>query len=128
MPDYFVPLDTTVYTRFHRMLTRKNILLNNYLEYFDKNRKELTVKHKDFERFKDEFEPPQQLIDSIVAEGKRSYDKPVEQEELQKTMPRLRLQLKALFARDIWDMNEYFAIINEDNESVKKALELLGTE
>lgn len=128
MPDYFVPLDTTVYTRFHRMLTRKNILLNNYLEYFDKNRKELTAKHKDFERFKDEFEPPQQLIDSIVAEGKRSYDKPVEQEELQKTMPRLRLQLKALFARDIWDMNEYFAIINEDNESVKKALELLGTE
>ena len=33
--------------------------------------------------------------------------------------------LKALAARDLWDMTEYFQIIYRDNEMVKKAVELL---
>ena len=44
---------------------------------------------------------------------------------MQRTLPYLKLQLKALVARDLWDMSEYFSIINTDSESVKKALELL---
>ena len=35
------------------------------------------------------------------------------------------LQMKALIARDLWDMNEYYHTINVADESVKKALELL---
>ena len=38
----------------------------------------------------------------------------------------LRLQLKALIARDLWDMSEYFSVMNEENDAVNKALELLG--
>ena len=37
----------------------------------------------------------------------------------------LKIQIKALIARDIWDMNEYFRIMNKTNESVIKAVELL---
>jgi carboxyl-terminal processing protease len=37
----------------------------------------------------------------------------------------LRQQVKALIARDLWDMSEYFAIINEENHIVKKALDVL---
>ena len=33
--------------------------------------------------------------------------------------------MKALVARDLWDMTEYFAIINETNDIVLKALEIL---
>jgi carboxyl-terminal processing protease len=40
-------------------------------------------------------------------------------------MPLLLLQLKALIARDLWDMSEYYSIFNEDSDIVKKALELL---
>ena len=40
-------------------------------------------------------------------------------------MPYLKLQLKALVARDLWDMSEYFSIFNEDSDVIKKALELL---
>ena len=36
--------------------------------------------------------------------------------------------VKALTARDIWDMSEYFAIMNEENAAVMKALELLATD
>jgi carboxyl-terminal processing protease len=37
----------------------------------------------------------------------------------------MKLQLKALIARDLWDMNEYYHTINTADESVKKAIELL---
>ena len=64
--------------------------------------------------------------------GKRIIDdirgtklEPKNDEELQKTLPYLRLQLKALIARDIWDMSEYFSIMNEENPTVKKALEVI---
>ena len=30
------------------------------------------------------------------------------EEEYQKALPLLRLQMKALIARDLWDMNEYY--------------------
>ena len=32
---------------------------------------------------------------------------------------------EALIARDLWDMNEYYHVINDANESIRKALELL---
>jgi carboxyl-terminal processing protease len=33
--------------------------------------------------------------------------------------------MKALIARDLWDMSEYFSIFNESSEIVKKALEVI---
>ena len=51
--------------------------------------------------------------------------KPKDDEELNRTLPHLRLQLKALVARDLWDMSEYFAVINESSDIVKKALEVI---
>jgi len=41
-------------------------------------------------------------------------------------MPLLRTQFKALVARDIWGMNEYYKVINTQNENVKKALQILS--
>jgi len=47
-------------------------------------------------------------------------------EERQRTLPLLTQQLKALIARDLWDMNEYYSIMNETSEIVKKAVELIS--
>ena len=41
MPDYYVPLDTTVYTRYHRELAAKGIIIQQNLRYVDNHRKEL---------------------------------------------------------------------------------------
>ena len=40
-------------------------------------------------------------------------------------LPLIKTQLKALIARDLWDMNEYFQVINSMNETVQKGLELV---
>ena len=49
-------------------------------------------------------------------------------DELQKSLPKLSLQLKALVARDLWDMSEYFAIINEDSEIVSQGVAVILNE
>ena len=125
MPDEFVPLDTTLYTKFHRELAAKSIVIQHNLRFVDNHRKELTARWTDFADFKQNFEVPQSLIDGIIAEGEKQSIKPKDEAELQKTIPYLSLQLKALIARDIWDMSEYFSVFNESSEMVKKALEML---
>ena len=51
--------------------------------------------------------------------------RPKDDDELQRTLPELRRQLKALTARDLWTMSEYFAIVNENSDAVRRALEIL---
>ena len=125
MPDYFIPLDTTRYTKFHRELTAKGAIVNADLKFIDKYRKKIRREYASFDKFKTRFETPQELIDLVLAEGEKAGVKPKDEEELQKTLPELKLQMKALIARDIWDMSEYFAVMYEENPFVKKALELL---
>ena len=125
MPDYYVPLDTTVYTRFHRELAAKSVIIQQNLRYVDSHRKELKQRWAAFDDFKQHFEVPQSLIDDVLAEGKKRKVEPKDEAELEKTLPYLRLQLKALIARDLWDMSEYFSVFNERNEIVRKALEVI---
>ena len=124
MPDYFVPLDTTLTTRFHRQLLARSFIINANLSYVDAHRKELKKRYPTFDTFLRDFEVPQSVVDNIVAEAAKQNVKPKDEAELKATMPALRSQLKALVARDLWDMSEYFHIINERNAIVKKALTL----
>ena len=125
MPDEFVPLDTTKYTKFHRELSAKTIIINSNLHYVDQHRKELQRRYKTFDDFRQNFTVPQSLVDQIIAEGEKQNIKPKDEEERERTLPHLRLQLKALIARDLWDMDAYFTIINETNDILNRALELL---
>ena len=125
MPDEFVPLDTTKYTRFHRQLSAKSYIINASLHYIDQYRKPLQAQYPKFADFQARFEMPQRVIDDIFAEAAKQDVKPKDDAERQQTLPYLRLQLKALVARDLWGMDEYFTIINETNDIVQKALQLL---
>ena len=91
----------------------------------DQHRKELKKRYPTFESFNNQFEVPQSLVDDILAEAKKQSIEPKDDDELRRTVPYLRTQLKALIARDIWEMNEYFQIINQYNDIVQKALQLI---
>lgn len=126
MPDYFVPLDTTKYSKCYRELSAKSVLINANLKYMDKNRKKLTKAYPSFEKFKKEFAIPESLIEEIFKEGEKQNITPKDDEERKKTVENMSLILKGLVARDLWDMSEYFSIIYENDEMVKKAVELLN--
>ena len=125
MPDYFVPLDTTKYTRFHRQLAAKSLIINANLHYVDANRSQLKQQYPTFDVFRQQFEVPQSMVDGILAEGEKQNIRPKDDAELQQTLTYMRTQLKALVARDLWDMDEYFAIMNETSDVVQQALQLL---
>ena len=125
MPDYFVPLDTTKYTKYHRQLAAKSAIINANLKYIDANRKALKKRYANFEDFNANYEVPQSFVNAVIANGEASEVKPKDDEELATTLPYLRTQLKALVARDLWDMNEYFQVMNETNDIIQKALEVL---
>ena len=125
MPDEYIPLDTTLYTNYHRELSARSIVLQQNLRYVDSHRKKLKKEWTSFADYKQRYEVPQTLIDAILKEGDKQKIKPKDDAELQKTLPYLRLQLKALIARDIWDMSEYFSVYNEENEMVKRALQVI---
>ena len=124
-PDHFVPLDTTQYTKFHRQLSAKSYIINANLKYIDEHRKALKKQYKTFEDFNAHFEIPQEVIDGIIQKAANDDVKPTDDDELAHTLPYLRKQLKALVARDLWDMSEYFQVMNETNPIFKRAVELM---
>lgn len=125
MPDYFVPLDTTLYTQFHRQLAARSYIINANLKYIDNNRKQLKKQFATFGDFNARYEVPQSFVDDVLQMAAKDKIKPKDDKELQATLPQLRRQLKALVARDLWDMSEYFQVINETNPIVEKAVELM---
>lgn len=124
MPDYFVPIDTTQYTDYHRNLVAKGVVIKSTTGYIEKHRKELKEKYKKFETFNDKFE----IDDNFLADIRAMADKEkIEFNESQynQSLPLIKAQLKALIARDLWDMNEYYQVMNSMNNSVQQALKLL---
>ena len=126
MPDYFVPLDTTIYTPFYRQIAARSYIINTNLKYVDDNRKQLKAQYPDFQKFLVSYEIPQALVDDIIKQAAKDKIKPKNDEELQKTIKSLKLQMKALVARDLWDMSEYFQIMNENNTIVQRAITLFA--
>lgn len=127
MPDYFVPVDTTLYTKYHSRLSNKGVLLKVHFQLIDAHREEWMKTYGDYAHFNRNFELSEAMMQQLIEEGKKEgveYD----EEQYKKSEPLIKLQLKALIARDLWDMNEYYHTINVVNESVKKAVELLETD
>ena len=122
MPDVFVPLDTMKYTRCHRQLMAKSIVINQHLKYIDRERKNLKRSYPTFQQFLDTYTTPKELLQTIFAEGEKSGIKPKDDAERLATESYMGQQLKALVARDLWDMNEYFRVWNESNDIVRRAL------
>jgi carboxyl-terminal processing protease len=125
MPDYFVPVDTTRYTLYHRQLSLRGVMQKVHFRWEDQYRKQWQKKYPTFEDFRQHFEVTDELMQQLIAAGEEmgiAYH----DEEYQKSKDLIKLQMKALIARDLWDMSEYYHIINQSNESVQRALEVIN--
>lgn len=127
MPDVFVPIDTTFYSDYHRTLVSKGLVNRVAMNYLDKHREELNKKYKKILIYKEKFIVPESLMDELLAmaeEKKISF----KEEEYNRSLPLIQLQIKALIARDLFDMTEYFYIINDTNRTYQEALKLINDE
>ena len=124
MPDYFVPVDTTLFTPYHRQLSNKGVILKVHFQLIDAHREEWKKNYQDYALFCKKFDLSDSMMKQLIAEGEKE-GVTFNEKQYKKSEPLIKLQLKALIARDLWDMNEYYHTINAVNESVKKAVELL---
>ena len=124
MPDYFVPIDTTLYSDYHRDLVAKGVVIKTTLNYIEKNRKALTKSYRKFDDFNRKFEVSNELLDELRKEGEKS-GVAFNETEYNTSLPRIKTQLKALIARDIWEMSEYYQVMNQTDNVVQQALKII---
>lgn len=125
MPDVFVPLDTTLYTNYHRDIVAKGTLTQYAMNYLDKHRKSLEKKYKDVDSFVRNFEVSDVMMQELKAAGDTdsvTYNV----EEAEKSYDMIARQLKALIARDLFDMGAYFMVMNPEDAILRKGIEIIN--
>lgn len=124
MPDFFVPLDTMRYTDYYRNLMRKGVAYKYVIAYMDQNRATLKSQYPDFAKFKEGFQVTDVMVDSLISMAtKEGVAK--KNDEVDKSRNDIKLIIKALLARDLWNYSEYFEIINPSRDEYMKAIEVL---
>lgn len=126
MPDYFVPVDTARYTKYHRALAAKGSIIQASLRYIDENRERLIAEYPTIEEYDERFEVDEAFVAMLRQQGVMDSVK-IEggEEEFERSLPEIKLQLKQLVARDLWDMSQFMMLYNKNNDIFKKAYELV---
>ncbi len=125
MPDIFVPIDTTLNYGFYNEMNRKNIINEFMLEYVNKNRSSLLLQYPNIEKFKETYTISDQLIEQLTETAKRDSVENKEPEKFKEALPTVKVLLKALMARYLWDAEAYVKVVNDINPVYLKALEAL---
>lgn len=121
MPDYFIPLDTLRYTKYHRELSRKGSVIQAALRYVDANRDALATEYPTVDDFDKNFVVDSAFVDILKKQGERDSVK-LEggEEEFAKSLPELLFQLKWLVARDMWGTSEAVQIYHKNSDAFKR--------
>ena len=121
MPDIFVPMDTSVYYGYFNQMARKNIVYTTALDYMDKHREEFTQKYTSFEVYKKSFVVDEELVDKMIA---KADEEGIEKKEgsVEFARPLIRQHIKALIARDLFGLSEYYQVMNSDSDVIREAI------
>ncbi|CAG0979011.1 MAG: S41 family peptidase [Bacteroidetes bacterium] len=126
MPDIYTPFDTTLSTKYFQRIARKGIIGDFSLDYLDNHRNELLTKYPDFETFNKSFDSDFEIYKALLLFAEKAEIKREDIDtEKEKSDFIIQLNLKATFARHLYDVSAYYHIINHVNEAYKKAIEVL---
>jgi len=124
-PDVFIPIDTSDYSDYYRDIIRTSALTSFCLSYADQNRKTLLGRYKNFDKFNSEFAFSDKDLKDMQARGEKNGVK-FDQKGFTDSYLSIVKLMKALVARDLWDINEYFRIINADDQAILKANSIIN--
>ena len=125
MPDYFVPLDTTRFTTVHRNIIAKGVLNQFVITYFDENKKSLAKEYPSYQAFENKF----QVTDKMISKLKDKAEKEgieIDKAQFESSEELIKLQIKALLARDMFTPAEYYRVTNAKNDTYLKALYIIN--
>ncbi len=121
MPDYFVPLDTTLNSRYLNALFNSNSFQEYAFNYSLENKSKLET--MGFDKFQHSFNVSDAMFNDLLAVGKRNGVTPNLQ-DLNTNKKVFEIFLKANIARRIWGSESFYPIFNETNEILQQAIQL----
>ncbi|MEN9918400.1 MAG: hypothetical protein RL662_836 [Bacteroidota bacterium] len=125
MPDYFVPMDTTAYTDYSGKLNAMGILYRLALNVVDNQRTKLIKGYPNAEKFIINYTVSDDILSKMVemaTEDKIEYN----EEQYLKSKEFFQKRIKAYIARDLYNTEAFFKILNEDSEIFKKGFEIIN--
>lgn len=126
MPDIYTSFDTTISTKYFQRIARKGIIGDYTLNYLDLHRSELLAKYPDFATFNSTFDNESEIYNGLISSAEKAE---INREEIDTEKEKsdfiLKLNLKASFARHLYNVSAYYQVINEINEAYKKGVEVI---
>jgi carboxyl-terminal processing protease len=123
MPDVFVPLDTTGNSPFFNDVNAKGLVTQFAYDEIDRNRL-MFQKYKSFDEFKRSYsvgeETYTRFIDFALKKGIANDEKG---EQL--SSKNIRVQIKALMARQLWKNEGFYRVIQELDGTLARAVSLM---
>ncbi|MCW3806254.1 S41 family peptidase [Plebeiibacterium marinum] len=126
-PDIFIAADTSGYSDYYRDIVALGVLNRFVLAYLDESRDMLSIKYDSYDEFLKKYEVGENMINQLVEEAKKEKITS-DTKGLEVSLHLLKTQIKALIARNLWGVSEYFQTINPISEEFNKAIEVLSSE
>ncbi len=124
MPDIFVPIDTTDNSHYFRDVAAEGLISQFAYAYTDDHRS-LFLHYKDAADYRKQFSVSDALLneftDWAAAKGIKK-----DANGIQRSNALLRNQLKAYLGRLIWQNQGLYPILNDDDPTFQKALDVLN--
>jgi carboxyl-terminal processing protease len=127
MPDIFMPVDTSYNSKLYTNLVRKGVFNKYTVDYAMANRDKVKEEYKEFSKYNKKFK----VTDSMIEEIKEMAEKEKvtwNEEEYKRSEKYIKLQIKALIARNVWEMQQYYEVTLTEDPTIKKAIEICSSE
>jgi carboxyl-terminal processing protease len=125
MPDVFIPWDSTWVSDYYSDLRRAGVINRYTLQYVDEDRSRLLKQYPDLQSFKGDFELDELMMKDFF---EMAMEDSVEFDESgwEASGKLIRRQLKAMIARNLWNVSAYYEVMWEIDEAILQAKQVLS--
>jgi carboxyl-terminal processing protease len=121
MPDVFVPLDTSVRSRFLSEVMIKGTLNQFAITYSDLERNSLK-RYKNYLEFNKQFQVSDNLFQRFITFAQKDSVNTSNSREIEASRTILKQQIKALVARNLWRSDGFYSVMNDGDKAIDAAL------
>ncbi|WP_425637746.1 S41 family peptidase [Algoriphagus yeomjeoni] len=121
MPDYFVPLDTTMNSAYVSRLFNSDSAREFALDYVNENKSKF--EDMTLEQYYSDFTVSDAMLSDLVEYGKKNKVD-FDAADFNKSKDYLRILMKAHVGRQIYDDSAFYKVVNDINEVYLQAIKL----
>jgi carboxyl-terminal processing protease len=124
LPDIFVPLDTSENSNYFSEMLRTGVNNDWVMNYTNAQRAALIEKYPDIKAFTEKYELPDNAMTEMI-DMLTKKEVAFNEAQYKTSEHAMRLRTKALIARNLYDNEAFYVIINDLNPALKKAVQVL---